>query len=147
MYQGVCKMAGFETKEQMIEVFNKFWPMCLNETETMEKLAKSQVVVRFDIVEPEISITINFRDPTSDGAPGSLSFDSDDSPEIVVWSKSETTNKFWQGKLNATVAMARGKVKMTGSIPKALGLLSKIKPLYQHWPTALKEAGLENMIL
>ncbi|MHA1936409.1 MAG: SCP2 sterol-binding domain-containing protein [Candidatus Thorarchaeota archaeon] len=140
-------MAGFETKEQMIEVFNKFWPLCQGETETMEKLVNSQLVVRFDIVEPEISITFNFRDPTPDGAPGSLSFDSDTEPEIAVWSKSETTNKFWQGKLNATVAMARGQVKMTGSITKALGLLSKIKPFYQHWPTALKEVGLENMIL
>ncbi|MHA1962446.1 MAG: SCP2 sterol-binding domain-containing protein [Candidatus Thorarchaeota archaeon] len=140
-------MAGFETKEQVIEVFNKFWPLCLTETETMEKLAKSQIVVRFDITEPEISITFNFRDPTSDGAPASLAFDSDDEPEIAVWSKSEITNKFWQGKLNATIAMARGQVKMTGSISKALGLLSKIKPLYQHWPTALKEVGLENMIL
>lgn len=139
-------MAGFETKEQVVEVFNIFWPLCLSETETMEKLSKSEVVVQFDIVEPEISITINFRDPAPDGAPGSLSFDSIEDPEIVVMSNSDITNKFWQGKVNTTIAMARGQVKMKGSISKALGLLSKIKPLYQHWPTALKEAGLDHMI-
>jgi putative sterol carrier protein len=73
--------------------------------------------------------------------------DSDVEPEITVWSKSETTNKFWQGKLNATIAMARGKIKLDGSVAKALGLLSKIKPLYSLFPEILKEEGLDHMIL
>ncbi|MHA2321864.1 MAG: sterol carrier protein, partial [Candidatus Thorarchaeota archaeon] len=76
-----------------------------------------------------------------------LTFDSDVEPEISVWSKSEITNKFWQGKLNTTIAMARGQVKLDGSVAKALGLLSKIKPLYAVFPEILKEMGHDHMIL
>ena len=140
-------MPSFESKEQFQEVFNKFWEKALTFPEIIEKLAKSQVVVRFDVVDPEVNFTINFRDPGPNGEIGTLTFDSDVEPEISVWSKSETTNKFWQGKLNTTVAMARGQVKLDGSVAKALGLLSKIKPLYAVFPEILKEMELENMIL
>jgi putative sterol carrier protein len=140
-------MTGFESKEQFQEIFSKFWEKATENTEIMEKLAKSQVVVRFDIEDPSLHMTINFRDPGPNGEIGTLTFDSDVEPEIIVWSKSETTNKFWQGKLNTTVAMARGQVKLDGSVAKALGLLSKIKPLYAVYPEILKEMGLDNMIL
>jgi putative sterol carrier protein len=140
-------MPAFESKEQFQEVFNKFWAKAKEHSEIMEKLAKSQVVVRFDMEDPEIHMTINFRDPGPNGEIGTLTYDSDVEPEIAVWSKSETSNKFWQGKLNATIAMARGQVKLDGSVAKALGLLSKIKPLYAIFPEILKEMELDNMIL
>ncbi|UCE10309.1 MAG: SCP2 sterol-binding domain-containing protein [Candidatus Thorarchaeota archaeon] len=140
-------MPFFESTEQFKEVFDRFWELAMEETEVIEKLGKSQIVVRFDIEQPEVHLTINFRDPGPDGEIGTLSYNADVEPEITVWSTSETTNKFWQGKLNATVAMAKGQVKMQGSIAKALGLLSKIKPLYKFWPEVLKEKGLDSMVL
>ena len=140
-------MVSFESKEQFMEIFNNFWAKAKLEKEVMEKMAKSKFVVRFDIEDPEIHMTINFRDPGPDGKVGTLLFDSDVEPEIIVWSKSETTNKFWQGKLNTTVAMAKKEVKLEGSITKALGLLSKIKPLYKIFPEVLREMGLDHMIL
>ena len=142
-----CSLVAFDSKEQIMDVFHKFWAEARKETEVMEKLAKSQVVVRFDIEDPEAHLTINFRDPGPNGESGTLSFESDVEPEIIVWSKSETTNKFWQGKLSTTVAMARGQVKLQGSVAKALGLLSKIKPLYEIYPRVLKELGLDQLIL
>ena len=128
-------MPFFESTEQLKEIFETFWALAKKEEEVMAKMTKSKVVVRFDIEQPEIHVTINFRDPTEDGTYGTLKFDSDVEPEMTVWSTSETTNKFWQGKLNTTIAMARKQVKMQGSIPKALGLLSKIKPLFDIFPT------------
>jgi len=130
-----------------MKVFNRFWEEARKEKDVMDKLAKSQVVVRFDIEDPEVHLTINFKDPGPHGEIGTLSFDSTAQPEITVWSKSETTNKFWQDKLSTTVAMARGQVKLDGSVSKALGLLSKIKPLYKIYPAVLKELGYDNMIL
>ena len=140
-------MVSFESKEQFIEIFNNFWAKATQEVEVMEKMAKSQVVVRFDIEDPEIHMTINFRDPGPNGEIGTLLFDSDVEPEIAVWSKSDTTNKFWQDKMSTTVAMAKGQVKLEGSVTKALGLLNKIKPLYKIYPEVLKEMGLDHMIL
>lgn len=140
-------MVSFESKEQFMEIFNNFWAKATQETEVMAKMTKSKIVVRFDVEDPEVKMTINFRDPGPNGEIGTLSFDSDVEPEVAVWSKSETTNKFWQNKLSTTVAMAKGEVKLQGSITKALGLMGKIKPLYKIYPAVLKEMGLDHMIL
>ena len=144
---GYNPMPFFESTEQLRDVFEAFWVKAKQQTEVMEKLVKSKVVVRFDIEQPEIHPTINFRDPAPDGSFGTLEFDSDIEPELQVWSTSETTNKFWQGKLNVTIAMARGQVKLKGPVSKALGLLSKIKPLFKLWPEVLREKGLDNMVI
>jgi putative sterol carrier protein len=140
-------MVAFESKEQLMEVFNRFWEKAIKLDEVMEKLSKKAIVVRFDIEDPGAHMTINFRDPGPNGEIGTLSFDSEVEPEVTVWSKSETTNKFWQNKLSTTVAMARGQVKLQGSVTKALSLLNIIKPLYEIYPEVLKEMGLDNMLL
>ncbi len=140
-------MPFYESTEQLQQVFENFWPRAMETEDVYDKLVKSGVIVRFDIEQPEIHVTIDFKNPGPDGKVGSISFDSDVEPEIIVWSTSETTNKFWQGKLNTTIAMARGQVKMQGSIAKALGLLSKIKPVFKVFPEVLKDMGLDNMIL
>ena len=140
-------MPFYESTEQLKQVFETFWPRALLNEDVYEKMVKSQIVVRFDIVQPEIHVTIDFKNPGPDGKIGTLSFDSTAEPEIVVWSTSETTNKFWQGKLNTTVAMAKGQVKMQGSIAKALGLLSKIKPLFKIFPEVLRDLDMHHMVV
>ncbi|MGQ4871321.1 MAG: SCP2 sterol-binding domain-containing protein [Candidatus Thorarchaeota archaeon] len=140
-------MPFYESSEQLKDVFTRFWEKAQEQKDVMNKLAKSKVVVRFDITQPDLQITIDFKNPQPGESPGRLSFESDVKPELVVWSTSETTNKFWQGKLNVTLAMAKGQVKMQGSIAKALGLLSKIKPLFKIYPEVLREKGLDHMVL
>ncbi|MHA2303504.1 MAG: SCP2 sterol-binding domain-containing protein, partial [Candidatus Thorarchaeota archaeon] len=115
--------------------------------EVMAKLTKQGVTVRFDIVEPEAHATIDFKNPGPNGEIGRLLWDAEDEPELKVWSKSETTNKFWQGKLNTAIALARGQVKIDGPVTKAIGLVSQIKPLFALWPEVLKDKGLEQMVL
>lgn len=140
-------MPFYESTEQLQQVFESFWPRVLEMEDVYDKLVKSAIIVRFDIEQPEIHVTIDFKNPGPDGKVGTISFDSKVEPEIIVWSTSETTNKFWQGKLNTTIAMAKGEVKMQGSIAKALGLLSKIKPVFKVYPEVLREMGLYDMIL
>ncbi|MDF1541138.1 MAG: SCP2 sterol-binding domain-containing protein [Candidatus Thorarchaeota archaeon] len=140
-------MPFYESTEQLKQVFETFWPCALANEDVYEKMVKSGMVVRFDIEQPEIHVTIDFKNPGPDGKLGTLSFDSTAEPEITVWSTSETTNKFWQGKLNTTVAMAKGQVKMQGSIAKALGLLSKIKPLFKIFPEVLRDLDLHHMVV
>jgi len=144
---GVIKMPGFESADQLKDVFEEFWNRAIKEEEVMGKLAKAEVIVRFDIEQPEAQITIDFKNPGPDGKVGQLIFGDAVEPEIKVWSKSETTNKFWHGKLNTAIALARGQVKIQGPVSKAIGLVSKIKPLYAIWPEVLKDKGLDHMLL
>jgi putative sterol carrier protein len=144
---GEYEMPRFESTEQLKDVFTEFWTRCQAVEEVMAKMTKQGVTVRFDIEEPEAHATIDFKTPGPDGEVGRLLWDSDDEPELKVWSKSETTNKFWQGKLNTAIALARGQVKIDGPVTKAIGLVSQIKPLFAIWPEVLKDKGLDQMVL
>ena len=77
-------MPFYESTEQLQQVFENFWPRALETEDVYEKLVKSGVIVRFDIEQPEIHVTIDFKNPGPDGKLGTISFDSDVEPEIIV---------------------------------------------------------------
>ena len=59
----------------------------------------------------------------------------------------ETFVKFWQGKLNLMVAMAKGQVKSSGSTTKALKNLAKLPPVYKLFAESLKEIGRDDLVI
>ena len=140
-------MTFFESKEQLIQVFEEFWPRAIAIPDVYEKLCKSEIIARFDIEEPDAQMTIDFKNIGPDGKQGILSFDSLAEPEISVWSKSDVTNKFWQGKLRTSIAMAKGEVKISGSVMKGLGLIGKIKPLHPIYIQVLKDLGFDSLLV
>ena len=76
-------MPGFESTEQLKDVFEEFWTRCQAEEEVMAKMAKQGVTVRFDIEEPEAHPTIDFKNPGPDGEVGRLLWDAPDEREQV----------------------------------------------------------------
>jgi hypothetical protein len=140
-------MVFFESEEQLKQVFDAFWPRAITVKEVYEKLCKSEIIVRFDIEQPDMTVTIDFKNIGPDGKQGILSYEATEEPDIIVWSKSDVTNKFWQGKLRTSIAMAKGEVKMQGSITKGLGLIGKIKPLYAIYIEVLKDLGLNHLLI
>ncbi len=140
-------MTFFESKEQLMQVFEEFWPRAIAIPHVYERLCESEIIARFVVEQPELEVTIDFKSKGPDGKQGILSFDSNIEPEITVYSKSDVTNKFWQGKLRTSVAMAKGDVKISGSVMKGLGLIGKIKPLHPVYIQVLKDLGLERLLV
>ncbi|MHA1908561.1 MAG: SCP2 sterol-binding domain-containing protein [Candidatus Thorarchaeota archaeon] len=140
-------MTFFENYEQFKRVFEAFWPRAITIDHVYERLCESEIIARFVVKEPELEMTIDFKNEGPDGKQGILSFDSNEEPEITVFSKSDIANKFWQGKLRTSVAMAKGDVKISGSVMKGLGLIGKIKPLHPIYIQVLKDLGLERMLV
>ena len=140
-------MTFFESKEQFVQVFEAFWPRAIAIPHVYERLCESEIIARFVVKEPDLEMTIDFKHNGPDGRQGILSFDSDEEPEITVFSKSDIANKFWQGKLRTSVAMAKGEIKITGSVMKGLSLIGKVKPLHPIYIQLLKDLGLERLLV
>ncbi|MHA1925416.1 MAG: SCP2 sterol-binding domain-containing protein [Candidatus Thorarchaeota archaeon] len=141
-------MTFFENKEQFIQVFETFWSRAIRIQDVYEKLRESNIIVRFDVTQPDVTMVIDFRNEGPDGQIGTLSFEpGNEEPDIVVSSKSDVTNKFWQGKLRTSIAIAKGEVKLKGSITKALGLIGKIKPLEAVYAEVLRDLGLNQLLM
>jgi hypothetical protein len=70
----------------------------------------------------------------------------DREPAITLKMTSETANRFFQGKENVAVAVALGRVKVSGSIPTILRLApvtGAIHPVYRRW---LEETGKQHLL-
>lgn len=60
---------------------------------------------------------------------------------------SDNANKFWQGKLNFTLAMAQRKVKLDGKRSLALKLLPLTAPLFENYKQTLKNDGRDDLLV
>lgn len=60
---------------------------------------------------------------------------------------SDNSNRFWQGQLNLTLAMAQRKVKLDGKRSVALKLVSITDRLFAAYRQTLRDAGREDLLV
>lgn len=68
-------------------------------------------------------------------------------PNATLKMDTDTANRFWQGKVNMTLAMAKGQVKAEGAIMKVLKLVPNTKFLYPIYIQDLKDAGRDDLLV
>jgi putative sterol carrier protein len=61
--------------------------------------------------------------------------------EIQLAMSADDGHLFWLGRLNMTIALAKGKVKVTGPISKMMKLLPAMRPAFPKYKTFLEENG------
>jgi len=105
-------------------------------------LRDAQLVVAFVYRNPDLTVVMDGRTPTTDGSHMTVRFDSlEPPPDVTFESPADVGHTFWQGKLNVPMALARGQVKARGAIARALKLLPLLPPLYQMYREVLVARG------
>ncbi|QSR24298.1 sterol carrier protein [Nocardioides aromaticivorans] len=114
-----------------------------DDPEISPALAKSGLVLRMDVTEPELVMTVDLVNQTihtgdSDGA----------APEanMTLGLTADTANRFWQGKVSVPLAVARGQIKLGGALPKLIALLPSAKPIQQRYVATLAADGRADLI-
>ena len=67
-------------------------------------------------------------------------------PEIVMTMDADTAHRFWLGKVNVTVALARGQMKAKGPVAKILKLVPLTKPIFPRYRALLEQDGREDLL-
>src|ERR1700756_979243 len=101
------------------------------------------LVVHLIQTEPDATLIIDFPSQKvlcGDAAAGVPS-------TVTLRMSSDNSNRFWQGKLNFTLAMAQRKVKLDGKRSGALKLLPLTTPLFDTYKTTLREAGRDDLLV
>ncbi len=57
--------------------------------------------------------------------------------------EADTAHKFWLGKVNVTVALARGQMKAKGPVAKILKLVPLVKPVFPRYRAMLERGRAE----
>jgi hypothetical protein len=120
----------FNSAKEFREVMDKTFSLMSEDATMGPKLRDADVPQRFEF--PDLDLVMNIR-AAQDGEAGCLHWEwTDDvawSPKVKMTMSSETANKYFQGKENVAMAIARRRIKTGGDVKAALALIPITKPL------------------
>jgi hypothetical protein len=120
----------FRSAKEFREVMDKTFSLMSEDPDMGPRLRDADVPQRFEF--PDLDLVMNIRAGTEDGE-GNLHWEwTDDvpwSPKVKMTMSSETANKYFQGKENVAMAIARRRIKTGGDVKAALALIPITKPL------------------
>jgi putative sterol carrier protein len=67
-------------------------------------------------------------------------------PDVTMTMEADTAHRFWLGRVNVTVAMARGQIKAKGGIARLMRMVPVMKPAFGHYEAMLRERGRDDLI-
>jgi hypothetical protein len=127
----------FDSAAEFREVMDRVFSMMSEDPDMGPKLRDADVPQRFEF--PDVDLVVNIR-AARDGEDGNLHWewtdDVDWEPKVQMTMSSETANRYFQGKENVAMAIARRRIKAGGDVKAALSLIPVTKPVYAQY-TAL----------
>ena len=132
--------AEFRSSKEFREVMDRVFGLMDGDPDMGPKLRDADVPQRFEFTD--VDMVVNIR-AAADAEDGNLHWewtdDVDWEPKVQMTMSSETANKYFQGKENVAMAIARRRIKAGGDVKAALSLIPVTKPVYAQY-TALVEA-------
>jgi hypothetical protein len=130
----------FRSSQEFREVMDKIFEMMSSDPDMGPKLRDADVPQRFEF--DDVDMVVNIRAASAD-EDGNLYWvwtdDVDWEPKVKMTMSSETANKYFQGKENVAMAIARRRIKTSGNVKKALALIPITKPVYAMYREMLEE--------
>ncbi|MGH3995256.1 MAG: SCP2 sterol-binding domain-containing protein [Pseudonocardiaceae bacterium] len=131
-------MPYFTDANEVYQYIGRLFQDLAADDELGPKFRKADTIVQYQYRNPESQITVRMRD----GEASQVDFgETKMEPEVVMTMEADTAHRFWLGKVNVTVALARGQMKAKGPVAKVLKLVPLVKPVFPRYRTMLEEAG------
>jgi putative sterol carrier protein len=136
-------MAYFKDAQEVYETIGKLFVELAADEELAPKFRKANTILQYTYREPDSTITVRLQE----GQPGDVDFgETKMEPEVVMSMEADTAHRFWLGRVNVTVALARGQIKAHGPVAKILKLVPLTKPVYPRYKALLESQGREDLV-
>ena len=124
----------FSSPAEFREVMDRVFTMMSEDEQMGPALRDADVPQRFEF--PDMDAVINIR-AAQGGEDGNLHWEwTDDvewAPKVKMEMSSETANKYFQGKENVAMAIARRRIKTGGDVKAALSIMPITKPVFERY--------------
>jgi hypothetical protein len=131
---------GFESAQQFREVMDRTFEMMSTDPEMGRKLRDAETPQRFEFPDLDLVVNITFAEEVTDGQ--HLRWDWTDDvpwePEVQMTMNSDVANRYFQGRENIAMAIARRRIKTSGNVKKALALAPITKPVFAKYKAMLE---------
>jgi hypothetical protein len=134
-------MPVFADTEEAYKYLGSIFEEAFADPELGPKFAASGVILRFLYTEPRTELT-------ADMPSGKVFYGPDGAPEptVEMFMKADVAHRFWLGKVNVGMALAKGEMRAKGPIPKILKLVPLTKTLYPRYKAMLEADGRTDLL-
>jgi hypothetical protein len=132
--------ATFASAKEFREVFDRLFGLMSDDEDMGPRLRDADVPQRFEF--DDLDLVLNVRAGTPDEGVNlywEWTDDVDWTPKVRMTMSSETANKYFQGKENIPLAIARRRIKTGGDVKASLALIPITKPVYARYSAMLAE--------
>jgi SCP-2 sterol transfer family len=137
----------FESENEFRAVMDRAFGLMDSDPEMGPKLRDADVPQRFEF--SDLDLVINIRAATADEGTNLVWTwidDPDFEPKVTMTMSSETANRYFQGKENVALALARRRIKSKGDIKSALKLIPITEPIFAQY-RAMIEAEFPHLLV
>jgi hypothetical protein len=130
----------FRSSQEFREVMDRVFSMMSEDADMGPRLRDADVPQRFEF--DDLDLVVNIRAGRQDEGSNlhwEWSDDVDWEPKVKMKMGSETANRYFQGKENVAMAIARRRIKTGGDVRAALALIPITKPIYERYRAVVEE--------
>lgn len=136
-------MPSFTSEEDLLTFIGGIFEKAYQDPDLAPKLSKSGAVILIKCTEPASEVVLDLPDQkVYPSAAASLR-----PTNVTMRMTTDVANRFWQGKVNLTIAIAKGEVKTDGAIMKVARLTPHIDKLFPIYIDLLKNAQRPDLLV
>ena len=126
-------MADFRSPQEFREVIDRTFTLMSEDPGMGPQLRDADTPQRFEFTDLDLVVNIRAGAPDEPNLVWAWSDDVSWEPRVRMTMSSETANKYFQGKENVAIAIARRRIKTGGDVRAALAIIPITKPLFARY--------------
>jgi len=115
----------FSSPEEVDKYIGEMFRQASNHPQVGPKMRAANVTMKVVYQDPDCEMTVRFVDPME-----TIFGPTSHEPDITLSMPADIADRFWRGKYNLAVGLARSEVKAKGPVNKILKLVPLTKPLF-----------------
>jgi hypothetical protein len=136
-------MSGYTSTEDLYNYVGGIFDTAYKDPELGPKLSATGAVLLVECTDPSSQVVLDMPAQKSYASVA----EAPNKPNATLKMSTDTANRFWQGKVNMTLAMAKGEVKAEGAVMKVLKLVPSTKFLYPIYIDRLRAEGRDDLLV
>ena len=126
-------MGSFKSPDEFREVIDRTFELMADDPDMGPKLRDADTPQRWEFPDLDLVVNIAASDDPDENLMWEWSDDVAWDPDVKMTMDSDVANRYFQGKENVMIAIARRRIKTSGDVKKALRLIPVTKPIYARY--------------
>jgi hypothetical protein len=126
-------MTSFKSEQEFREVMDRTFTLMSEDPEMGPQLRDADTPQRFEFTDVDMVVNIRAGREDEPNLAWEWSDEVDWEPKVKMTMSSDTANRYFQGKENVAIAIARRRIKAGGDVKAALAIIPITKPLFPRY--------------